>query len=104
MEKLAKRLHLPCDISEEAMLAKLKEYGKILKKKIMIQLAIKEGVENMKQVLDGKHLLIPCIEEANSSIEELNRERDDVKNLISMITESSKTRGKCQNNVVVLKL
>ena len=92
---------MPRDASKEEMLEKLKQCRRSLEKKLMIELAVKEGAWKMTEVLHDKEAVGPYVKEVNRSIEDLNQKREEVKMDIEKMTEYLKTTGNSQHYLVI---
>jgi protein kinase N len=78
--ELSQRFGFEPDLSEDGIQEKLKELQEQIKKKILTEMKIKEGAENLRKVTSDKKKshVNSIVKEANSKLEDLNEQLQEV--------------------------
>ena len=98
------------DLSMEAVQERLKELEETIRRRILTEMKIKEGAENMRRATNDKKSLAhvrTIVNEANNTLHNLNQELNDVRTYLLMTNDdgaAGSTTGKRPGNTYLCHL
>ena len=95
--EMSQRFGFEPDLSNDVIQERLKELQEQTKKKILTEMKIKEGAENLRKATSDKKAqanVNSIVKQANSKLEELNEELQEVNAYLLMTNSNNITPGK----------